>query len=48
MAEREKVWTAFASDPEWIKARAESEKDGMIVARIRNQFLAPTSYSLLK
>ena len=48
MAERERIWNGFITDPEWLKARAESEKDGMIVARIRNQFLAPTGYSALK
>jgi hypothetical protein len=48
MAERERKWSAFGSDPDWLKARAESERDGPILARIRNQFLAPTSYSALK
>ena len=48
MAERERKWTAFGTDPEWLKARAESERDGLILARIRNQFLAPTVYSALK
>jgi hypothetical protein len=48
MAERERVWNAFAADPEWHQARAESEKDGFIIARVRNQFLAPTAYSALK
>jgi hypothetical protein len=48
MAEREKKWNAFASDPEWIKKRAESEADGIIVERIANSFMAPTSYSKLK
>jgi hypothetical protein len=48
MGERERIWNAFMGDPDWLKARAESEKDGMIVARIRNQFLAPTAYSPMK
>ncbi len=48
MAERERKWAAFGTDPEWLKARAESERDGPILARIRNQFLAPTAYSALK
>jgi len=48
MAERERKWSAFGSDPEWLKARAESERDGQILARIRSQFLAPTAYSALK
>ena len=48
MADREKRWSAFASDPEWLAVRRETDKDGPLVARIRNQFLAPTSYSPLK
>jgi hypothetical protein len=48
MAEREKKWNTFAADPEWLAARAESERDGPLLARIRNQFLAPTAYSEMK
>ncbi len=48
MAERERVFAAFMSDPEWQKARAETEKNGPIVASISNSFLAPTAYSRLK
>lgn len=48
LAEREKKWNGFMADPTWIAARAESEKDGQIVARIYNQLLAPTSFSSVK
>ena len=48
MAEREQKWTAFQSDPEWIAKRAESEKDGAIVANIANSLLLPTSFSAVK
>jgi len=48
MAHREKAWNAFASDPAWIKARAESERDGPIVSRVHNMLLRPTSYSPLQ
>jgi hypothetical protein len=48
MGERERKWTAFQSDPQWQSARAESEQNGPILARVRNQFLAPTAYSALK
>jgi NIPSNAP len=48
LAEREKKWNAFASDPEWLSARAETEKDGQIVARVANQMLAPTGFSSVK
>lgn len=48
LAERERVWAGFMADPEWLKARAESEKNGPIVASISNAILAPTAYSKLK
>ncbi|MHB1005952.1 MAG: NIPSNAP family protein [Chloroflexota bacterium] len=48
MGERERRWTAFQSDPGWQQARAESEKDGPIVAKVENKFLSPTDYSPLK
>ena len=48
LAEREKVWTAFMSDPEWMSARAKSEEDGQIVGNIVSQLLAPTAFSALK
>ena len=48
MAERERLWNGFMTDPEWIAKRAESEKGGQIVASIENSFLAPTSFSALK
>ncbi len=48
MAEREQKWGAFMVDPEWLTARAETEKDGQIVANVSNQFLAPTAFSSVK
>lgn len=36
---RQEAWGAFASDPEWIRAKAETEKDGPIVASIHNMLL---------
>ena len=48
MAQREKDWNSFQSDPEWIKARQETEKDGPIVQRIFNTLLAPTPYSPMR
>ena len=48
MADREKKWNAFAADPEWLTKRAETEKDGQIVANVANQFLAPTAFSSVK
>ena len=48
LAERERVWGGFMSDPEWLKARAESEKNGPIVAQISNTILAPTAFSKMQ
>jgi hypothetical protein len=48
MADREKKWNAFATDPAWLSARNESEKDGQIVENIVNQFLQPTAFSSVK
>jgi len=48
MAEREKKWTAFQNDPEWHAKRAETEKDGPIVASVANLILQPTSFSSVK
>ena len=45
LAEREKNWTAFVTDPEWIAARIASEADGPIVANVASQFLSPTKFS---
>src|SRR5260221_6108610 len=48
LADREKKWAAFQSDPDWIAARAKTEEDGQIVAIIVNQLLVPTSLWSLK
>ncbi len=45
---REKSWKAFQGDPEWTKARTESEKDGKIVKKVESVFLNPTDYSAIK
>jgi hypothetical protein len=42
LADRQAKWTAFQADQAWLKARDESERDGPIVASIRNQILEPT------
>ena len=48
LAHREQAWSAFASDPGWQAARAESEKDGLLVARVHNTIWRPTDYSPLQ
>jgi hypothetical protein len=48
LAERDKKWGAFSTDPEWISKRAETEKDGPIVQTLSNQLLTPTAFSSVK
>jgi NIPSNAP len=45
MADRDAKWAAFQSDPDWIKARDESQRDGTLTTRIRSDILRPTDYS---
>ncbi|HEX3150900.1 MAG TPA: NIPSNAP family protein [Gemmataceae bacterium] len=44
----DKAWKAFREDPDWMKAKAESEKDGPLVKEAKSQFLSPTDYSKLR
>ena len=48
LAEREERWNAFEADPEWHRAKAESEVDGPIVGHFENYMLKPTAYSAVK
>jgi hypothetical protein len=43
-----KNWTAFRNDPEWKKAREESEANGKIVSKVESVFMDSTDYSPLK
>ena len=44
----EKSWAAFRNDPEWQKARTESEANGKIVSKVESVFLNATDYSRIK
>jgi hypothetical protein len=48
MAEREKRWSAFLADPEWVAVVAKTEKDGQLVENISSQLLAPAAFSAVK
>ena len=48
VAHRERAWAAFLADPDWHRVREESERDGAIVARIRNEIWRPTPYSSMQ
>jgi hypothetical protein len=41
-------WAAFGKDPEWVKARKESEADGKVVDKAESVFMSPTDFSKLK
>ena len=45
-----KSWDAFRKDPEWLKARADSEAQagGSLTTKVESVFLTPTDYSALK
>ena len=43
-----KSWAAFRADPEWLKAKAESEVAGPIVAKAESVFMTATDYSAIK
>ena len=43
-----KSWKAFGADPDWIKARDASEKNGKIVLKVDRVFMNPTDYSAIK
>jgi hypothetical protein len=38
-----KHWRAFATDPEWIEAKAATEADGPYLQRVRRRFINPRS-----
>jgi len=45
LGEREKSWAAFQADPDWQQARAASEQNGPLVAKVNSCILRPTTYS---
>jgi len=48
LGDRDKKWASFQADPEWVAKRAETEREGAIVASITNTILQPTSFSSVK
>lgn len=43
-----KSFDAFRADPEWVRVRTESEKDGKIVDKVESVFLDPVDFSKIK
>jgi hypothetical protein len=48
LADRERKWGAFLSDPERLAQFAETEKQGPLVRRLTAQMLRPTPYSPMR
>ena len=44
----QKNWDAFRADPEWVKAKADSEAAGPVVQKTESVFMTPTEFSVLK
>jgi hypothetical protein len=45
---REKSWKEFQADPDWIKLKADSEKDGVLASKVTSILMNPTEYSPIK
>ena len=45
---REASWKAFMADPDWQKARTESEKNGKLTDKVESVILGATDYSPIK
>jgi hypothetical protein len=41
-------WADFTKDPKWIKAKADSEKNGKIVDSVKSVYLKPLEFSKIK
>jgi hypothetical protein len=48
LAARERGWNAFATDPQWLQAKAGTEANGPLTTSIDNLMLTPTAYSALR
>jgi hypothetical protein len=45
---RDKAWKEFQADPDWQKARSESEKNGKLTDKVDSVILGATDYSPVK
>jgi NIPSNAP protein len=45
---RDKAWKEFGADPEWQKAKEESEKNGRLTEKVESVILNATDYSPIK
>lgn len=42
------AWKAFRDDPNWVKARTESEKNGKLTAQVDSVYLVPVDFSRIR
>ncbi|AEA23423.1 NIPSNAP family protein [Pseudonocardia benzenivorans] len=45
LADMDAKWSAFLTDPEWVAAKAASEEDGQIVAKLHRRVLNPAPFA---
>jgi hypothetical protein len=43
-----KAWDAFRKDADWMKVKADSEKNGALTTKVESKFFNATDYSKLK
>ncbi len=43
-----KSWAEFRADADWVKAKADSEKDGPLTTQVKSVFMEPTDFSAIK
>jgi NIPSNAP len=41
-------WAKFSADPEWVKMKEVSEKDGKLTSQTKGTFLTPVDFSMMK
>ncbi|MEO5958028.1 MAG: NIPSNAP family protein [Opitutaceae bacterium] len=42
------AWQKFRVDPDWVKAKADSEKDGALTTKVEGVFLLPADFSAVR
>jgi hypothetical protein len=48
LAERDRKWTAFTADPEWLEKRALTEQNGPLISSLDSALLLPTAFSTVQ
>jgi hypothetical protein len=48
VAAQKKAWEAFESDPEWLRAKAESQTHGVLVKEVISKNMKATDYSPIR